>query len=201
MHTQDYAVHKTSFRGPRIMKRVLQELLWPQGFLLVVTGGVATAVLAPAVVATATGAAISSQDADDAQKIVDSKNSQISRLEGEINNTNSTLSSTQSQIESYKRQIEENVRKAKEVHDKITSVKSTIAFVMETEGLWNMFDVAVERACERTDHLKGIMDKAIEKKCFKILRSDGTIVIIDSFVDAWVEVSVKQGQIVAAIQE
>ena len=53
---------------------------------------------------------------------------------------------------------------------------------------------------ERTERLKVIVDKAMEKKCFKILRSDGTTTIAEGFVDAWVEVSVKQGQI-AAIQE
>ena len=165
------------------------------------TGGVGAVALAPMTAATATGAVISSKKVDEAKRTVNRKNSDISRLEGDIRNTNSTLSSTQSQIESYKRQIEENVRKVKAVHDKITSAKSTIAFMMETEELWNMFEMAVEKACERTERLKGIMGKATQKKSFKVLRSDGTIIIIDSFVDAWVEVSMKQGQIVAAIQE
>ena len=130
-----------------------------------------------------------------AQSNIQCKRADIDRANGEIRSTSSTLSNIEREITNNRSLIASNKKRISNIHDKITSVVNSIAFQKEAADFWKMFTEATERATERTERLRRIVDKAAKKKNFKILRSDGTITIAKTFVEAWEEVTIKEGQI------
>ena len=65
------------------------------------------------------------------------------------------------------------------------------------EEFWIEFIAVSKTATEKTDRLEKLVDKAIQRDNIKILQANGTIVIAQSIVEAWEEVS-KRGQIMPA---
>lgn len=119
----------------------------------------------------------------------------IERTHNEIRSISSSLKSIECEISNHRSWISNNERQKRDIHDKITSVVNSIAFQKEAANFWKMFTEAAERATERTERLQKIVDKAAKKENFRILRSDGTITIAETFVEAWKEVTIKECQI------
>lgn len=126
---------------------------------------------------------------------IEYRKADVRRANDEIRSTSSSLNSIEREISDYRSRISNNESRMKDIHKKITSVLDSIAFQKEASDFWKMFTLASEMATERTERLQQIVDKAMKKKNLKILRSDGTITIAETFVDAWEEVTVKEGQI------
>ena len=130
-----------------------------------------------------------------AERNIQYKQADVDSANDDIRSTSSTLSNIQSEISNYRSRISSNKQQISNIHNRITSVVNSIAFQKEAADFWKMFTEAAERATERTERLQQIVDKAAKKKNFKILRSDGTITIAKTFVEAWEEVTIKEGQI------
>lgn len=126
---------------------------------------------------------------------VQNKKADVERAKDELRSTEDSLDRIERDINNYRSRISSNERKKEATHDKISSVINSIAFQKEASDFWEMTTLASERATERTERLQRIVEKAAKKKNFKILGSDGTITIAESFLDAWNEVTIKEGQV------
>ena len=85
------------------------------------------------------------------------------------------------------------------MEEDITKVLKSLEFHDRAVEFWQLFGKACAHAVttERTQRLRGM---AAAEEDLKILRADGTITIAKSFVEAWEEISVKQGQIIGSVE-
>lgn len=132
---------------------------------------------------------VSSAKSDRARKIND-----IERITGEKKRIYDSLSQYPAQINDYSRRISTNEERAKGKHNEISIIKKKIAIEEEAAHIWELFTLASEHATERSQRLEEVVRRAREKQNIKILRSDGSITIANSFMEAWKELA-KQGQI------
>lgn len=130
-----------------------------------------------------------------AQRAVQRKKTDIERVQAEISVTETALSNLRSEINAHARRLADNQTRLQKVHDEVTRVLKAIAFQKRAVEFWQLFTQACGNATERTQRLKTIVARAAEKENVRVLRSDGVITIAETFVDAWEEISVKQGQI------
>ena len=71
----------------------------------------------------------------------------------------------------------------------------SIGFQLRAAHLWDMFTRAAAHATGRTEHLKRVVDIANARENLKILKSNGTVTIATSFLEAWDAVLSHGGQI------
>ena len=124
-----------------------------------------------------------------------SRENDVSRAQSAISSSQQALSNIQCKISDYNGRIATTERRMKEVHDKISENKPTLAVHRQALELWELFAQASENAAETTQRLEKIIQKANEKQNLKIVRSNGTIKIAESVVEAWEEISFHQGRI------
>lgn len=144
------------------------------------------------------GGAIS---ADAAQRRVDQARSTLSRRTAEkdaamrnVESTKQKLPSILQEIAGYEAKINQNQVISDQKHKEIGVVKKSVAFVMESIEFWEIFLLAAQHATSRTERLKSIVQKAEKTVNLSILKTDGTITVARSFVDAW-EALATQGKI------
>lgn len=82
-------------------------------------------------------------------------------------------------------EIDGCVKSIQELHNQIGVLKESIVFAINAIHVWELFTMACENATERTGCLRKIVDIVDEKKEYKILESDGTIIVANTFLDAW----------------
>lgn len=161
--------------------------------LTVLTFGLGTAAgasVGAASIAAITAVIIETQKAvDRARSNVRHKKDDIERARRELSNTNSSLYSIKQEISTYQGKISAKRREIDAIHEKISAIKKTITFQLKSIHFWKLFTFASENASERTNRLKMIVSKAAEKENLKIMRSNGTITVANSFLEAWKEVS------------
>lgn len=126
---------------------------------------------------------------------VERKRQDISRKQTEISDTNKALSHVESEIKDHMQRLSHNETKMQETHDEISVVLKAIVFHKQAVEFWQLFILDSEHASMCTEKLKHIVDKAAKKENMKILRSSGTITFVTTFIEAWEEISVKQGKI------
>ena len=162
-------------------------------------GGILTSAAAAAASASALTAIVSVIAAAESKvkairEEIQNQESDIDRIKTELTKINNILTDKESKKQNYREQIATNKQDAQDLHQKITTLKQSVAFEMEALLFCQLFQLSVTRAGERTERLQKIVCKAQEERRIKILRADGTITIAKTFVDAWEEVTVKQGQ-------
>ena len=91
--------------------------------------------------------------------------------------------------------ITENQNRADQLHASLGTTKNSIAFQLKAAHLWDMFTRAAADATGRTEHLKQVVDLAVARENLKILKSNGTVTIATSFLEAWEAVLSHGGQI------
>ena len=123
-----------------------------------------------------------------AESNIQNRKANVGQANNEIESISSSLRNIECEIGNYRSWISNNERQMKDVHNEITSVLDSIAFQKEVVEFWKKFTEVAERATERTELLKWIVNRAAKKENLQILRSDGTIVIAITFMDAWEEV-------------
>lgn len=135
----------------------------------------------------------------DARKTIRDKEDDIWRAERDIRSSNHCLSDVQHKISDCSEQILRNERGAMRLHNKITENKETLATEREALRLWELFMQASETATGRTERLEQRLEQIVQiantEKKLKIIRSDGTLTVANSVMEAWQEISLMQGQI------
>ena len=126
------------------------------------------------------------------------------RCSSDVESSERNLSSTRERVNSYERdirdynsRIQRNRRAAEEAHNKVSIMMKSRDFCETSDDFWTEFIAVSKAATERSDRLKKLVDRAIKRENMKVLRANGTTVIVESFVEAWEEVS-KRGQIMPA---
>ena len=129
------------------------------------------------------------------ERQIASAQSSISSLEGEVSRAESAVSSLQSEVSNHKTMLAGTQTKVQKVHESITKVLKSLEFHDRDVEFWQVFGKACVHATEWTQRLWGIVEMAAAEEDWKIMRADGTIIIAKSFIEAWEEIYVKQGQI------
>ena len=132
---------------------------------------------------------------DRARDRIRNRESDISRAERGIQSIGQAISGITREIEEYRGRIANTQRSLNEVHQKIGENKPTMALHRTAMELWDLFAMASEDATGTTQQLESILEKANEEQNLKIVRSNGTIKIAKSVVEAWEEISFYQGRI------
>lgn len=132
---------------------------------------------------------------DKARERIRNRENDKGRASRTIQSLEQAISRIKSEIADYNTRIENTKRTLDEVHQKITENKLTMALHRKAMELWGLFAMASEDATEATQQLESILEKANEEQNLKIIRSNGTIKIAKSVVEAWEEISFYQGRI------
>ena len=103
----------------------------------------------------------------------------------------------QREIQTYRSRIESNKRAVKLDQQRVEALMRERKFCIMLDDYWTEFVLLSETATEKTDRMKKLINKAMERKRYKVLRANGTVVFVQSFVEAWEEVS-KKGQIISS---
>ena len=111
--------------------------------------------------------------------------------------TRDTVSSIQRDIDAYQQKIQVNKREASTRHEKVTGIMKSIEFSEMSINFWEDFKTVSKHATKRSERLKALVNKATKKDNIRVLRTNGTVIIAESFVEAWEEV-LKKGQIMPA---
>lgn len=137
-------------------------------------------------------------------KVKDAK-SDISRCVTDLENCHSNVRSTRDGISNierdigdYQKRIQVNKENAGKMHQKISGIIKSIEFSERSINYWEDFTTVSKQATERSDRLNALVKKATAKENFRIMTSNGTVIIAESFVEAWEEVS-KEGQIMPSL--
>ena len=138
------------------------------------------------------GAAEVAMGLDDAEKHVENYRRDISNIEVRLRFANESLQSVESDLSS----CEESIKQCKEaisqcaaqsddLHEKIGSIKKSLAFINEAIYLWGIFENMSHNATEQTRHLEEIIRITQDTKEYEILMSDGVTKITATFLEAW----------------
>jgi chromosome segregation ATPase len=132
---------------------------------------------------------------DKAKSRIRSRESDVSSAQNAISSTQQSLSNIQCRISDYNGRITTNERRMMELHKKISENKPSLAVHRQALELWGLLAQASENAAGSTKRLGEILQKADKKQNMKIVRSNGTVTIAKSFVEAWEEISFNEGRL------
>lgn len=165
------------------------------GLLTFGVGGLAVGALAGG----ATAAIINNCEGKvrDARRDISRCHSDVESSERSVRSTRDRVSNIGSEISDYQRRIQHNKQEAIKRHEKVSRVMKSIDFSEKSIDFWEDFTTVSKSATERSERLERLVNKAIKKENYRIMRANGTVTIAQSFVEAWEEVS-KKGQIMPA---
>ncbi len=118
----------------------------------------------------------------------------VQRVKIDLRDIEKSISRIQQRIDDIQSNIKSCNAEINSTHDKMTATKKSISIHLEAAHLWELFETAAENATGFTERLKNIVTKATKPEKMHILKSNGVIIKVTSFMEAWQEIST-QGQI------
>ncbi len=129
-----------------------------------------------------------------AENRLSNREGDVQRVKRDLRDIEISISRIQQRIDDIQSDIKSCNDEINSTHDKMTATKMSISIHLEAAHLWELFETAAESATSITERLKDIVTKATKPEKMRILKSNGVIIKVTSFIEAWQEISM-QGQI------
>ncbi len=131
---------------------------------------------------------------ESAENRLSNREDDVQRVKRDLRDIDISISRIQQKIDDIQSDIKSCSAEISSTHDKMTATKKFISIHLEAAHLWELFETAAENATGLTERLKDIVTKATKPEKMHILKSNGVIIKVTSFMEAWQEIST-QGQI------
>ncbi|XP_068716849.1 tropomyosin alpha-1 chain-like [Montipora capricornis] len=125
----------------------------------------------------------------DASREMDNCQSDIRRAERETEWASSAISEAEENIRKISKEKEDLEKERGACRERLGDIKSTTSFLMQAVTFWDEVIVLTKSATVKTGNLQRILDLAAKQNSVKILRSNGTKTMANSFKDCWMEVA------------
>ena len=162
---------------------------------LAVAGGGSAAAAAIAAVVIAITALLSKMS--DLQKEIKRRNREIDTLHEQISALKISIAKNESEIQDCKEELQKNEMKIKDLEPELARLQQSEYFEVEADNFCQLFQLYVTEDSERTKRLQSIAQKAQEERNITILRTDGTVTVAKSFIEALEEVAIKHGKVLS----
>ncbi len=129
-----------------------------------------------------------------AERTLHDRESDVERVKKDLSDTEISISKIQQMIDTIRSDISNHDSEINSTHDKMTGTKKSISIHLEAAHLWELFETAADNATGLTELLKDIVTKATKPEKMHILKSNGVVIKVKSFMEAWQEISM-QGEI------
>lgn len=136
-----------------------------------------------------------------AESSIKIKADDITRVTKKVTLASNCMDNVQEEIMASKEVATELSKKEGSVIVEICVTKRAVAFQREVVDFWGEFvqacsPTASATVAERSSHLRQILRKADEARKMEITRSNGSFTVAKTFLEAWEEVSVKDGKLI-----
>ena len=133
----------------------------------------------------------------DARRVVSRWKSDVGSTESSIRSYRNSISQYERDIQSYRQRLRDNEQAAVAAHEKTSVLMKSKTFCDTSHDFWTEFTALSKTATEKTDRLEKLVGRVLERGNFRVLRANGTVVLANTFVEAWEEVT-KRGMIMSS---